>query len=199
MKTFVTSDQHFGHKNIIKLCDRPFRSVEEMDEVLMARWNEVVGPDDLVYHLGDFCYKAGKDPGHYRKKLNGSIILIRGNHDPKLSQQRWADNGFSVVCVDHFIEESGRFVHLYHYPLRDWNGYYRNSYHLFGHSHGRTKGIGRSMDVGVDAGGNFYPYRLDALLDRLSAVDNPGISQEAREGRPEGEIKPGIHKVGERA
>lgn len=80
MKVLFTADQHFGHKNIIKYCDRPFKSVEEMDEELIRRWNEVVDEGDLVYVLGDLCFKKS----HWQKiepRLNGQIVLIRGNHD----------------------------------------------------------------------------------------------------------------------
>jgi calcineurin-like phosphoesterase family protein len=54
---YFTADQHFGHAGIIGLCKRPFRSVEEMDEAMIANWNAVVGPDDEVWHLGDFAYR----------------------------------------------------------------------------------------------------------------------------------------------
>ena len=80
MKVLFTADQHFGHKNILEYCERPFTSVEEMDEGLIKQWNKVVNKDDLVYVLGDLCFKAS----HWRKiapQLNGQIVLIRGNHD----------------------------------------------------------------------------------------------------------------------
>ena len=52
---YFTADQHFSHAGIIGLCKRPFRSIEEMDEAMIANWNTVVGPDDDVWHLGDFA------------------------------------------------------------------------------------------------------------------------------------------------
>ena len=58
MAVYFTADTHFGHKSILRLCERPFASLQAMDEALVARWNERVGPDDLVYHLGDFCFKG---------------------------------------------------------------------------------------------------------------------------------------------
>ncbi len=57
MSLYFTSDTHFGHKNIIQTCNRPFASVDEMDEAMVARWNQRVGPDDTVFHLGDFCFR----------------------------------------------------------------------------------------------------------------------------------------------
>ena len=53
--TFFTSDTHFGHENIIKYCNRPFTSTEEMDKALISNWNKVVKPEDTVFHLGDFA------------------------------------------------------------------------------------------------------------------------------------------------
>lgn len=71
MKIFVISDLHLGHANIIKMCNRPFRNVEEMDKEIIKRWNSVVGHQDLVYVVGDFSFK-GKNAEHYLDKLNGN-------------------------------------------------------------------------------------------------------------------------------
>lgn len=88
---FITSDTHFGHANIIKYCNRPFKDVDEMDNRLIKNWNERVKKYDQVIHLGDFCFKnsIGGKPGegttnnfwHYYSKLNGYITLVKGNHD----------------------------------------------------------------------------------------------------------------------
>ena len=84
MKTFVISDTHFSHRNIIEYCSRPFPLVQEMDETMIRNWNNVVSDDDLVYHVGDFGLTR-----HYSylinimRRLNGKIILLRGNHDDK--------------------------------------------------------------------------------------------------------------------
>src|SRR5690606_12640770 len=79
---FYVADTHFGHRGIIKSCNRPFATVEEMDRELVARWNAVVRPHDIVYHLGDFGWAADEEA--LRKlfgKLNGRKFLILGNHD----------------------------------------------------------------------------------------------------------------------
>ena len=79
---YFTSDTHFGHARIIELCARPFANVDEMNEALIQKWNAVVGPDDVVYHLGDF-FMGPKETVLLRKRLNGKIVLIKGNHDKK--------------------------------------------------------------------------------------------------------------------
>ena len=54
-RVFFTSDTHFNHTNIIRFCNRPFKDVTHMNETIIANWNSVVGPDDIIFHLGDFC------------------------------------------------------------------------------------------------------------------------------------------------
>ncbi len=89
MATFLTSDTHFGHKNIIDYCDRPYTTLDghpdvwAMNRDLIARWNAVVGVDDEVLHLGDFAMGNKNDWAQIRLSLNGSIVLIKGNHDNK--------------------------------------------------------------------------------------------------------------------
>ena len=80
-KIFITSDTHFSHKNIIKYCNRPFSSVEEMNSVLTDNWNSIVSKDDLVIHLGDFSFgRTIESIKNHLDKLNGNKILILGNH-----------------------------------------------------------------------------------------------------------------------
>ncbi|MEK6836803.1 MAG: metallophosphoesterase [Nanoarchaeota archaeon] len=83
MNIFIVSDTHFRHKNIIEYAKRPFQSVEEMDEEMIKRWNNKVGKDDLVIHLGDFALGNKEEVESIRKRLNGNIILLKGNHDHK--------------------------------------------------------------------------------------------------------------------
>ena len=86
-KTFITSDLHLGHSNIISLCNRPFRDVEEMNDTIINNWNSVVKSGDTVYVLGDFSFK-GKGVHDYLNRLNGDIILIKGNHDKSFKHKR---------------------------------------------------------------------------------------------------------------
>ena len=90
-KVFFTSDLHLGHANVIRYDNRPFSSVEEMNEELIKRWNAKVGKGDVVYVLGDFIWHTDKKPEDILWALNGMKILIRGNHD------RFADQ--TLFCV----------------------------------------------------------------------------------------------------
>lgn len=155
-KLWFTSDSHWGHKNIIKYCNRPFNSVEEMDETLISNWNSVVNNDDLVLHLGDFSFKNGKSITEYRKQLNGDIILVRGNHD---SSNLCLDDGFFDICDYLELEVNDvdaprckQLIVCSHYAFRVWNKSHHGSYHLYGHSHGTLPDDPHSLsfDVGVD-------------------------------------------------
>jgi calcineurin-like phosphoesterase family protein len=84
MKTFLTSDLHFDHANIIKYCNRPFKNINDMTEQLISNWNSVVSSKDLVYNLGDISLRGPKYKEWYQEtlpRLNGRHILILGNHD----------------------------------------------------------------------------------------------------------------------
>ena len=87
MKTFFTSDTHFNHANVIQYCGRPFASVDEMNREMIARWNSTVGPDDTVYHLGDFALGKFAKAAPILHRLNGARkILVLGNHDRSARQ-----------------------------------------------------------------------------------------------------------------
>ena len=130
---WFTSDSHFYHANIIKYCNRPFASVEEMNEKLIENWNSVVGKDDLVWCLGDFC--LGPDQKKHIpelvSKLNGRINLVLGNHDHN-SVKFYYDAGFIRVYDRKVIIND--FVILTHAPLMFLND---NTpfFQVFGHVH----------------------------------------------------------------
>lgn len=161
MTVFFTSDHHFGHANIINLCKRPFTDIEEMDRVMIQRWNTIVKPTDTVWHLGDFAWK---DPTSYLKQLNGQKHLIIGNHDGKR-----LDNAFGWHSVDNYkeLKLDGRNLVLFHYGMRVWNKSGHGSIHLYGHSHNNLPGDSQSLDVGCDAW-LFQPITLDSIEKRLA-------------------------------
>ena len=148
MNIFFTADTHFGHARIVELCHRPFATVQEMDAALIANWNAVVGPADLVYHVGDFSFAK---PGPYLDRLNGRIYLVTGNHDRRRLNQA-AKARFACVTPYAEVSVEGQDITLCHYALRVWNKSHHGAWHLYGHSHGTLPDDPRalSLDVGVD-------------------------------------------------
>lgn len=110
-RIFVISDTHFSHKNIIKYCNRPFKTVEQMDEEMVRRWNSVVGPDDIVIHCGDFCFGSIVDVTKWRNRLNGHIILILGNHDNKRYQYVSKADFDAAFFHEHMFKGNILFCH----------------------------------------------------------------------------------------
>jgi calcineurin-like phosphoesterase family protein len=155
---YFTADQHFGHKNIIKYCNRPFYNTKEMDENLIKKWNSVVKEIDTVFVLGDFCLG---DPSKYLEKLKGELHLVIGNHDIKKSKQnsRWV----SINKVLELRTSQLGLIVLTHVPIDSWEGKQNSSVHLHGHSHGKAFKINNRIDVGVDCW-DFKPVSLTDLL-----------------------------------
>jgi len=166
---FFTSDTHFDHARVIEYCKRPFSDVSEMNETIISNWNKTVKPGDLVYHLGDFAFI--KDTEKYLKllaRLNGSIHLIKGNHD---RLDAVVAKEFATVSNYKEIkdEADGNKVVLSHYSHRVWNRSHRGSLMLYGHSHGSLKGCCQSLDVGVDAW-DFTPVTLEQIKRRMKTL-----------------------------
>lgn len=172
-KVFFTSDTHFGHKNIIKYCNRPFKNVTEMNEKLIANWNAKVGPYDTVFHLGDFCFIDSEDKQrNLINRLNGKINFIDGNHDHDLNRSLMNRALGSLVEVDFLINgEKKKFV-LCHYAMRIWNKSHHGAIHLYGHSHGSLPDDRNalSMDVGCDCH-NYTPISISEVMNFMSKKD----------------------------
>lgn len=134
---FFTSDTHFGHANIIKYAMRPYENVDQMNEDLIKRWNSVVGPDDIVFHLGDFMFGNINRFWEYRSRLNGKIYLIHGNHDYKLMCEGNIEEGFKDICAQMNICVDGQKIYLSHFPFLTFDGIFKDkpSWQLFGHVH----------------------------------------------------------------
>ena len=176
---------HFGHKNILRFCKRPWDTVEEMDEGLIQNWNRVVGKDDIVFHLGDFAFAPNSQWKKLIDRLNGHIHLILGNHDVV----RWPGDKimelFDGVYQQIILKIDERTVYLNHFPFLCFahsNPYlYGDNYaiNLFGHVHSGplSKGddIGRlqylfptQYDVGVD-NNNFFPVswtQVESIINK---------------------------------
>ncbi len=181
---FFTSDNHWGHKNIITYCARPFLTADGqpdlhwMNRTMTERWNAVVGPRDTVYHLGDFSmHKHVGAIRDCRKKLNGRIILVRGNHDR--SNQQMLQAGFEEAHDRLELELDGYKLFLSHIPttISDMHARVRKydraltnpapayyDYWLCGHVHEKWRRKGKVINVGTDQW-DFKPVTLEELLN----------------------------------
>jgi calcineurin-like phosphoesterase family protein len=187
---YFTSDPHIGHANIIKYCQRPFKDVQEMDEILIKNWNSVVQPGDITYVVGDLCL-ARPEYGISRiRRMNGQKILIEGNHDNDkgcLDNQEFRDLFTEIHPIleievpdkDAFNGKHQR-ITLCHFAMRVWNKSHRGAWHLYGHSHGTLPDDPNmlSMDVGADVH-NYTPIsynQVKALMKKKTwkAVDHHG-------------------------
>ena len=171
-RVFFTSDTHFYHSNIINFCGRPFKSVEVMNETLIANWNSVVGPDDIVFHLGDFCLGGSAEWTNILNRLNGKIYLIVGNHDIKNLRQGYYSH-FEHIAMQMHIEVGKQKIYLNHCPFLCYGGAYRDTWQLFGHVHTSKQNTGidaprlhmlfpTQYDVGVD-NNNFTPISFEQV------------------------------------
>ena len=174
---FFTSDTHFWHENIIKFCNRPFSSIEEMNDTIINNWNSVVKENDIVFHLGDFCFCGSDKFKELIEKLNGRIYLILGNHDWKTIKQ-WHATKFEGVYQQMSIKIDGRKIYLNHFPFLCYAGtYYRSEdavWQLFGHVHSSDKNkngldnqrlsmlFPTQYDVGVD-NNNYMPVSFEEV------------------------------------
>lgn len=180
-KVFFTSDTHFGHAKIIEYSKRPFATAEQMDEEMIRRWNETVGPNDIVYHLGDFAVGGDKTrpAEYYLKRLNGRIILIEGNHEdravrvPELFEKivpyleiKVFYSGKDKEGKPATIKQS---VTLCHYAMKVWNKSHHGAWQLYGHSHGSLPDPSDALqlDVGVDCW-DFRPVSVEQIRDRMA-------------------------------
>ena len=181
---WFTADQHFGHFNIIKFCDRPFVDVDEMNEVMVARWNEVVKPDDVVYHLGDIAMGDKAERLEYISRLNGHIILYPGNHDScwegwskysPAKEQLYLDAGIGAIAQGtDYMDIGDCTVALNHFPYYGDSGeedrfnWYRpvdnGDWLIHGHIHEIRKVEARMINVGVDVW-DFYPVHESTIIE----------------------------------
>jgi calcineurin-like phosphoesterase family protein len=167
MKYFYSSDHHFDHRNIVRLCNRPFETLEDMQQTMIDNWNSVVGQNDRVYILGDFAFSQ-KTFEIIVPKLKGYKTFIKGNHDRKALKKCKFDVTQYVSILDdsiHNVMDNNRKVILCHYPLYEWEDSYKGSIHLFGHCHSNI-GVNprnNAYDVGVDCW-NFTPKTLDEIV-----------------------------------
>lgn len=194
MTIFFTSDHHFGHRNVIEYCARPFADLDEMHGAMIQRWNETVQWGDRVYVLGDFA--LGRRWLHaILPQLVGEKHLIVGNHDechPAIAKtptkianrtQVYLDAGFASVALEGLIGCHGYHagIRLHHMPYRgdhgevqryaEWRPVDDGRWLFHGHVHEKWKQRGRQINVGVDQWG-FRPIALDELLEIVEAGES---------------------------
>jgi calcineurin-like phosphoesterase family protein len=132
---YFTADLHFGHANIIRFCNRPFQSAQEMDETLIANWNAVVKGNDDVYILGDLFYRNVTPAEDTLKRLKGRKHLILGNHDKRLTATVDFTRYFAEVTNLLTYKRDGVKYTLCHYPMLSWDGRGHGGYMIHGHNH----------------------------------------------------------------
>ena len=188
--TFFTSDLHIGHSNVMEYSNRPFRDLEHMHQALINNYNACVPDDGICYFLGDMGLCSSNTLSDFISKLNGTKVLILGNHDKKMNAMYKA--GFDVVLYAGRLRICGEDVTMSHCPLmgvyrenvegmkgsvagENWHGESRESrkqysyenygqFHLSGHTHKTPKErtLGRQMDVGIDGNG-YRPVSISKI------------------------------------
>jgi calcineurin-like phosphoesterase family protein len=158
---FFTGDTHFADPRILRLDRRPFPDLNAHDAAVIERWNDRVGEDDEVWHLGDFAKGPAEAKQALFARLNGRKHLVSGNNDDEATLRL----GWASVQPYVELEVEGRRLVLCHYPFRTWNGMGKGALNIHGHSHGKLKPLPRQYDVGVDV----FPQGPATLAEILAS------------------------------
>lgn len=189
--TFITSDIHLNHRNILSYC--PHRAspttdpdnilqedIDFMNEKIISNWNSMVSPDDRVIIVGDVAMgKIDLAPAMIRQ-LNGKKTLVKGNHDKTLTKLIRSDRDAYGDLFDYisdgnyeetFVVNGKKYPFVFnHFPLSRWNGDDRGTMQCFGHLHGSPHDVkGRAMDIGMDTN-NLFPYTVEEIVARLEKL-----------------------------
>ncbi len=164
---FLTSDSHYFHANIIKYARRPFTCLHDMNKVMTERWNEVIKPGDTVFHLGDVAFGSKKKLTALRERLNGTIYLVRGNHDGSITKMN--DAGFIVISPGYRKIEGIKFrlTHAYNnksFPRYLW-GLHGHRHAIYPPDEGEYVDYRqKSINVGVDYH-EYYPISINYIKE----------------------------------
>ena len=187
---YFISDLHLGHTGILRLCNRPFASVEEMDEALIGNWNKKVGQRDTVYLVGDLIWDK-KRAAEYLPRLNGKKILIYGNHDEHMINNPEFQSFFEEICPMKFVSLNGHPITLCHYPLLEWKnsrkkGTSRLGYLIYGHIHNNVLpeyhplfSAFNALNAGADIN-RFQPVSFEELVKNNEAFSKNALEQLAK-------------------
>lgn len=171
---YFLADPHFGHRSVIKHCNRPYNSIDDMNNAIIDNINYEVNKDDFLFILGDFCYWRldVEQIINYRRRINcQNIILIWGNHDYKFRRDLWFNSLWFLTADLLNVEIDNQLYILCHFPLRSWHKQRYGSRHLFGHTHNTMGPYGLSFDVGVDGWG-FKPVSIEMVENKINDLKN---------------------------
>ena len=191
-KLFFTADQHFYHKAIIQYANRPFTSIEEMNETLIKNWNDVVPSDGVVYNLGDVALGSIEATVDCLNRLNGTIYLIRGNHEKTVMKSKVLRDRFEAIYefthelkipdpdAKYVSSKGNQLVVLSHYAYQVWRNSCHGSFCLHGHSHNGlyTPDDMLRLDVGVDNPlCNFHPISYEQVKTHMKTKNFKSVNQ----------------------
>jgi calcineurin-like phosphoesterase family protein len=177
---WFTSDLHFGHANIIELCNRPFDSIQHMNDMLVENWNSTVSNDDTVYVVGDFAMGIIADNLPIAQRLNGDKRLILGNHDRPFptgkNLDRWYkeySQYFTDIRITETVIVENISFEINHFPFygdshegdrfSDFIPIDNGQYLIHGHIHSTNKIVDNMIHVGTDAW-DYKPASIDDIL-----------------------------------
>lgn len=187
-KIFLTSDTHFGHKNVLTFCARPFEDTKDMFLSIKKNWNSVVGENDVVFHCGDVCwFNSRRETRKYLEQLNGKIYIVPGNHD-KSNQFDYCSREKFVVLSDTvtvyvqnhpMAADKSIEIFLSHCPMMTWPHRTYGVPNFFGHIHSGPNSKAEvdqdlplwpyQYDVGVD-NNNYTPIELTEVLNKIGWI-----------------------------
>ncbi len=167
----ISADFHLSHNNIIKYCNRPFSSVGEMNQTIIKNINDVVKPDDVLYHLGDFTMTDNYAIiSEFAKEIRCKKVFILGNHDKRKNLDKLKEDGIIEAWYDTYgLMYKNCYIWLSHYAHRTWDQSHRGSWHLYGHTHNKMPSYGLSFDAGVDSN-NYKPYSFDDIEKKIKEL-----------------------------
>lgn len=183
-KLWLTADEHYGHRRILQYQNRPFSSVDEMNDHLVEQHNSVVGGEDVVIHVGDFSFGKADDFSRVAGRLKGTHFFMDGSHDISMRDYFSEEQGkipssgklFLLPKLFEFTFQKIKIV-LCHYALESWwaSYYAGSSVHFHGHSHGRFTHAKQAIDIGVDTN-NYLPYKIEDAIGLALAKGGDSVS-----------------------
>jgi calcineurin-like phosphoesterase family protein len=180
---FISSDHHFGDTRVRKWTNRDYKNLADMDTALMQKWNNTVADDSHIIYLGDFTLGGSRMAKFYFSNLKGNVYILNNHwhHDQpwlnrlRKSKEPWQTSTGEVYLVNsqEVITVGGYVIHLNHYPVLEWDTYFKKSWHLHGHTHGAKSPIEKeAVDVGIDNWNekpvSFETIRQHILSDMIS-------------------------------